>query len=471
MSVSLRDRIAVFFVLTTGFLLAVVFVVLFIMVSQSLYRHLDADLDGEISEVSRNIVVLSDQFVITNQYEWKEREHKQIEMNPVFLQIVDSVGSVVRRSENLQNDMIPYDSSIAEKRYFNTTISRQPVRGVQVAIQSPTQRTLGIVVIAVPRKQTELVLGDLKLFLMIIYPLSLFLLFLISRTIAGRSLIPVQTMISTAQRITREDLAVRIELPPNRDELHTLASTINDLLGRIESALTRERQLTADVAHELRTPLAAIKGTMEVLIRKPRTQEHYEDRVSYCIHEVNRLSTLVDQVLMLARFESGALHPSFLTVELPTPIGNVTARLAPLFAERAIHCVFNPQGNFPVRADQMLLENMLENVISNAGKYSQQGGLIQILLSAEGGEIRCRIKDSGIGMNPEQIKNAFNRFYRAEESRTSEIPGSGLGLAIVKKLAELQNIGISVESTPGEGTTFTLVFASPSAVHVGFERS
>ncbi len=209
---------------------------------------------------------------------------------------------------------------------------------------------------------------------------------------------------------------------------------------------------------------------MEVLIRKPRTQEHYEDKVSYCIREVNRLSTLVDQVLMLARFESGALHPSFVTVELSTPIRNVTARLAPLFAENAIHCVFTPQGNFPVRADQMLLENMLENVISNAGKYSRRGGLIQILLSAEAGKIRCRIKDSGIGMNPEQIKNAFNRFYRAEESRTSEIPGSGLGLAIVKKLAELQNIAIIVESTPGEGTSFTLVFASPSPVHRGLER-
>jgi hypothetical protein len=195
MNVSLRNRIAVFFVLTTGFLLAVVFCVLFIMVSQSLYRHLDTDLDGEISEVSRNIVVLSDQFVITNQFEWKEREHKQIEMNPVFLQIVDSVGTVVRRSENLQNDTIPYDASVEEKRYFNTSISRQPVRGVQVSIQSPAQKPLGIVVIAVPRKQTELVLADLKMFLLIIYPLSLLLLFLMSRTIAGRSLIPVQTMI------------------------------------------------------------------------------------------------------------------------------------------------------------------------------------------------------------------------------------------------------------------------------------
>ncbi len=316
MNLSLRNRIAVFFVISTGFLVALVFLVLLIVVSQSLYRHLDADLDGEMSEVSRNIVVLSDQFVITNQYEWREPEHKQIEMNPVFLQIVDSAGTVVSRSENLQNDMIPYDPSVSEKRYFNASISGQPVRGVQVEIQSPTQRRLGIVVIAVPRKQTELVLADLKMFLLIIYPLSLLLLFLMSRTIAGRSLIPVQTMISTAQRITRENLAVRIELPPNKDELNTLASTINDLLGRIESALTRERQLTADVAHELRTPLAALKGTMEVLIRKPRTQKHYEDKISYCVSEVNRLSALVDQVLMLARFESGAVLPSFAFVEL-----------------------------------------------------------------------------------------------------------------------------------------------------------
>jgi heavy metal sensor kinase len=471
MNISLRSRIAVFFVLTTGLLLAVVFIVLFIMVSQSLYRHLDADLDGEISEVSRNIVVLSGQFVITNQFEWKEGEHKQIEMNPVFLQIVDSVGNVVRRSDNLQNDMIPYDSSASEKRYFNTSISRQPVRGIQVAIQSSSNKRLGIVVIAVPRKQTELVLADLKMFLLIIYPLSLFLLFLMSRRIAGRSLVPVQMMISTAQRITRENLAVRIELPPNRDELHTLASTINDLLERIEAALTRERQLTADVAHELRTPLAALKGTMEVLIRKPRTQEHYEDKVSYCIGEVNRLSALVDQVLMLARFESGAVHPTFVTVELSIPIRNVTARLAPLFAEKSIRCVFTPRDIYHVRADQMLLENMLENVLSNAAKYSHTGGVIEIHPSAEADEIRCRIRDSGIGMNAEQIKNAFNRFYRAEESRTSEIPGSGLGLAIVKKLAELQNIAITVESAPEEGTTFTFVFTSPSAVPDRLEES
>lgn len=461
MNLSLRNRIAVFFVISTGFLVALVFLVLFIVVSQSLYRHLDADLDGEMSEVSRNIVVLSDQFVITNQYEWREPEHKQIEMNPVFLQIVDSAGTVVRRSQNLQNDMIPYDSSVSEKRYFNASISGQPVRGVQVEIQSPAQRRLGIVVIAVPRKQTELVLADLKMFLLIIYPLSLLLLFLMSSTIAGRSLIPVHTMISTAQRITRENLAVRIELPPNMDELSTLASTINDLLERIESALTRERQLTADVAHELRTPLAALKGTMEVLIRKPRTQKHYEDKISYCVSEVNRLSALVDQVLMLARFESGAVLPSFAFVELSRAIRNVTARLAPLFVQKEIRSVFTPQGNFHVRADQMLLEDMLENVISNAAKYSHRGGLIEIVTSSDTGGIRCRIKDSGIGMSAEQINNAFNRFYRAEESRTSEIPGSGLGLAIVKKLAELQNISITLESAQGEGTTFTLVFPGP----------
>ncbi len=104
---------------------------------------------------------------------------------------------------------------------------------------------------------------------------------------------------------------------------------------------------------------------------------------------------------------------------------------------------------------------MLENVISNAAKYSHRGGLIEIVTSADAGGIRCSIKDYGIGMSQEQINNAFNRFYRAEESRTSEIPGSGLGLAIVKKLAELQNISITLESALAEGTTFTLIFPSP----------
>jgi two-component system heavy metal sensor histidine kinase CusS len=152
-------------------------------------------------------------------------------------------------------------------------------------------------------------------------------------------------------------------------------------------------------------------------------------------------------VLTLARFESGAVHPSFAEVELSSAVRKVVARLSPLLAEQAIRCRFTPQDDFRIRVDQMLFENMLENIISNAAKYSRPGGVIEIVTSADAGGIRCRIS-----------------FYRAEESRTSAVPGSGLGLAIVKKLAELQNILIDLESVLGKGTIVTLLFGDAAGL-------
>uniref|UniRef100_UPI00404914DA histidine kinase dimerization/phospho-acceptor domain-containing protein n=1 Tax=Flavobacterium sp. TaxID=239 RepID=UPI00404914DA len=144
----------------------------------------------------------------------------------------------------------------------------------------------------------------LKNILLISYPLILILLYLFARFFAGRSIIPVSTIIDTSRKITKDNLKTRIPLPNNKDELFALSQTINNLLDRVENAIEREKQFTSDASHELRTPLAVIKGTMEVLIRKPRNQHEYEEKIQFCISEVDRLNHMVDQLLLLARFEN-----------------------------------------------------------------------------------------------------------------------------------------------------------------------
>jgi signal transduction histidine kinase len=153
-------------------------------------------------------------------------------------------------------------------------------------------------------ENASIVLQNLWEILIVAYPLILIILFLIARFIAGRSIKPINAIIETSNIITKDNLKSRIELPRKKDELHVLSKTINNLLDRIETAVEREKQFTSDASHELRTPLTVIKGTLEVLVRKPRSPEEYQEKINFCVAEVNRLNYLADQLLLLARFEN-----------------------------------------------------------------------------------------------------------------------------------------------------------------------
>jgi heavy metal sensor kinase len=455
---TLRNRIAASFVLTVGILLAAVFVALYEVVQFSLYRHIDGDLEMEAIEVHKSIVVLSDQFVFANPYEWKEGEHKQAEVNPVFLQLVDTNGTVIRKSDNLRENQIPSSPRRDEKTFTNVILAGEPVRILQLPILSTQNRPLAYLSIASSSKQIDVVLGALGMALLILYPVCILVMFAVSRVIAGRSLAPVQTVIGTAERITRENLSLRIDLPRNKDELYVLASTVNQLLDRIGSALVREQQFTSDVAHELRTPLAALKGTLEVLIRKQRKPEEYEEKISDSILEVNRLSRLVDRLLMLARYESGTVSPILAQVDVTELAASVLQRLEPFIEVKKMQVRVDAESARFIRADRGMVEIMLENVLSNALKYSSEGSEVDIVSRENADRIELRIADHGMGMPEERVQRIFDRFYRAEDSRNSDVPGFGLGLAIVKSLADLQKVRLSVKSAVGDGTTVLMEF-------------
>ncbi len=460
MNFTLRNRIAAYFVLTAAVLMGAVFIALYQVVQYSLYRHIDNDLDLESLEVHKRIVVLSNQFIFANPAEWTEGEHKQVEVNPVFLQVVDTGGVVVRKSPNLRDNVIPFDPVDKTKSFRNAVLAEEPVRITQLPILSTQNTILGYLCIASSSKQIDVVLGDLATVLLILYPICAVVVFAVSRNIAGRSLAPVQGVIGTAERITRENLSLRIGLPRNKDELHVLASTVNQLLDRIESAIVRERQFTADVAHELRTPLAALKGTLEVLIRRERDPAEYEAKISSSIREVNRLSWLVDRLLMLARYESGAVMPVLVPVDVKDVIDSVLQRLEPFVEEKKLRVSIDTAAAPTIRADHRMVETMLENVLSNAFKYSAEEGSVEIETQRNGENVEVHVADHGIGMSLEQTGRIFDRFYRAEESRNSEVPGFGLGLAIVKSLADLQHVELSVTSAVGAGTKVVMKFGA-----------
>jgi signal transduction histidine kinase len=458
MEFSLRNRIAGLYVLATALIAAVVFLLLYYVVHQTMYDHLDTELKTQSSEVFKSIVVLSNQFIFANPYEWKEGEHRQVEVNPTFLQVVDTTGKTLRKSENLLDANLSFRSENEHEIFFNTMLSGASVRQFQIPIVSTENKILGYLLIAIPLDEVEILLTKLQYLLFIAYPVVLIILFLSSRLIAGKSIAPIEKVIATAETITNENLGKKIDLPPNRDELYRLTVTINQLLGRLNDALQREKQFTSDASHELRTPLTAIKGTLEVLLRKPRTPAHYATKISATIEEVNKLSGLVDQLLQFARFENGIQPANVSSIEITAFIRSVVDGMKKELRASNATAFFSEPTPHIILADENMLRLILHNILSNAIKYSGKKPVVAISIASGDSELLVSISDNGPGIEKEHLPFIFDRFYRTDQSRNSEISGSGLGLSLAARYARLMHLSITVESEIGKGSAFTIHF-------------
>jgi signal transduction histidine kinase len=305
-----------------------------------------------------------------------------------------------------------------------------------------------------------MVLNDLLEVLLIAYPTILLILFLIARLIAGRSIQPISSIITTSNAITKDNLRSRILLPKTKDELYILSKTINNLLDRLETAIEREKQFTSDASHELRTPLTVIKGTLEVLIRKPRATQEYEDKINFCVSEVDRLNHLVDQLLLLARYENEKQTLKKEPVCLNSVLLDTLARQSGIIEAKEIKIQTELNDEFYCLSDHHFVTIIVTNLISNALKYSRQNGLIEINLNHHQNQIECTILDNGIGISQDDLEKVFQPFFRSKALNHPEIKGIGVGLSIVQRLCSLLQVGINIASTENSGTKVTLIFQS-----------
>ncbi len=451
-----KNRVASYYLFATALIIALLFFAIYWIVYNTVYSHLKGDLDAELSELNNSIVVTgNDEIIFANPLEWNEGEHKQIEVNPTFIQVTDVNGKIIKKTSNLLNDSLKFNKSESQKYYLSTILSRSSVYQVQTPILNNSGKKIAYLLVAIPLEESELVLENLKTALFISFPVILLVLFFTTRYIAGKAIAPVNNVIQTANRITKENLRERIGLPENKDEIYTLVSTINELLDRLEDNLLREKQFTSDASHELRTPLSVIKGTLEVLVRKPREVKQYEEKINYCIKETDRMTKLIDQLLFLAKYDSGKVLPDKTNADIRKILEDTFNRLEPVLTEKEIKINIDSNGDTSAVADESMMGIIFENVITNSIKYSGNRSEIDVKFNNSGSYLECVIKDTGTGMTDDQIKKIFDRFYRTDESRNSEAGGFGLGLSIVKKFCELQEIDLSVESKPSRGTSFS----------------
>ncbi|NCQ16986.1 MAG: two-component sensor histidine kinase [Ignavibacteria bacterium CG_4_8_14_3_um_filter_37_9] len=457
MNFTLRNRIAAFNSLATAILILILFFTIYLVIDGFVYEKIDDELKEESLEFLADYNVVDGKFIFKHPFSWAAGGHGNVEVNPIFVQVMDTSGSIIQKTSNLLQESLVYLDTTKIEIFFSSNLNGKPIRQYQTRIITHDKKYIGTILLAIPLKEATLVLQNLLMVLVVSYPIFLIALFIISRSIAGKTIEPINKVITIAEKITKENLSERIPLPKHNDEIYLLCKKINELLSRLEEALLREKQFTADASHELRTPLSVIQGTLEVLIRKPRPQEQYIAKVSDVIKETKRMSDLIDQFLFLSRHENSSVKVFMQPVNSKELFDNLEARYTDLLKAKNLTLEKVIEEGISVKAEPAMLTIMLENLLSNAIKYSNSGGRIYLSVKRVDKNIRLQIKDTGLGLEEGQLKNIFNRFFRVEESRNSSPGGIGLGLSIVKKLAELQKISILVDSKMNEGTTFTLI--------------
>lgn len=458
MKLSFKKRIALLNSMAVAIIMAIVFMVIYGVVYYSSYKHLDDDISLEKEEVFNNLDWKEDRIIMNKMPEWEEAEHSQLEVNPTFIQIVDIVGITIFKSANLQRDHFLFNPHIEKTTFYNSTINDQRIRQGQFPIFNENNKIIGHLTIGVSQQESYNVLHNLLIVLILTYLFTLGVLYIIMLLVASKAIEPVNRLIKSAAVINDSNINLRLPLPENEDEIYQLATTINELLNRLESGIHQQKQFTADASHEMRTPLAAIKGTLEVLLRNKRTPEQYESKIKDVVVQTDRLALLFEELLQLARLESNMVKANKDKVPLHDSIEKIVRTYQSKAQSNNNSFHISIPTNCMVNADEVLLERVLDNVIFNAIKYNRPNG--KIFCSWNSITNSLTIKDEGIGIAATQLPFLFDRFYRADNSRSSHIPGNGLGLSIVKKLCDLQSINITVESGEGVGTSFTLHFSA-----------
>ena len=243
-------------------------------------------------------------------------------------------------------------------------------------------------------------------------------------------------------------------MPP--DELGQLGMGLNQLAERLSAMEKLRKKMTADVAHDLRTPLATVRSHLEGMIDQiiPSDKKNLES----LLEEVNRLTLLIDGLQEIALSDKAIHSFQIEPIELSSYLTEIVRRLEPLFQSKGISLSFNPSDICMVKSDRVALAKILDNLLSNALKFTPPGKNVQLNLKIEGEEVIIEVSDEGVGITAKDLPYIFERFYRTDRSRNRDSGGFGLGLTIVKELTEALGGMISVESKPEEGSVFSVKF-------------
>lgn len=425
-------------------------------------QSVDESLVLSASQVVASLDVIDGQINLADSLAEHQAAALELRERGITFRILDATGAA------LESFGFPQDISLGPE-ILSPVLEQQPIFMTVSGYEKPDPfrtfsvpvvergKTAGIVQLArnldpttetLNRLATALVVGGL--FLVILAAFGGYFL-------AARALSPIDRITRTARQISGGDLSARLNLATTDDEVGRLATTFDEMLERLDESFERERQFTADASHELRTPLAAMQAILGVIRAKQRTPEDYEQALTDLAEETDRLQSLVENLLLLARGDTRQ-HMNTDMINLSELVGDVSDSLRPLAETRDLTLICTIPNALTVLGDRDGLIRLFVNLIDNAIKHTERG-TITVTAQANGEHILVSISDTGSGISKEQMPFIFKRFYRVDSSRGSG--GAGLGLAIALEIARAHGGTIQARSTPGAGSEFTVQLPGP----------
>ena len=378
-----------------------------------------------------------------------------------FFQLLDPGGKLAGRSPSLRNRSLPLSpearaNAARGQRTFETVMltGGDRVRVLTLPIVEAGRPT-SLVQVGMGLDRVEAALGRFWKIVLALVPLGGALAAVGGAFVARAALAPVDELSRRTRQITAEDLGQRLPTRGAGDEIDYLAETLNGMLARLEETFGQMRRFTADAAHELRTPLTALKGSMEVALRAPRSQEEYRQAIAAGLEETDRLIRLAEDLLLLSRSSAGSGVPAR-RVELEPLVLEMLELGSRLARGAGVAVRLGEVAPAAVMGDAAALRRAVLNLVENAVKYTPTGGTVTLSLGRESGRALVAVADTGIGIDLEDAERIFEPFVRLDAARSRETGGSGLGLAIARSVAVAHGGGIDIESRPKVGSRFTL---------------
>ena len=473
---SLRSKLTLWYVLILGVLLISFSSFLYFTLSKSLYR----DVDNKLRSLAE--LVASESISPLSKFGFESIDQAleaSLNLKPIgkFIQVLDESGRIGRKSENLKNVQLPISLN-ALKNASKGLVTYETHRSFENAplriITFPVienKHIAKIIQIASSLEDVEEALNTLLILLVITVPLALMVASLGGQFLANKALKPVDQITQTARMITSQNLNQRIKPPKVKDEISRLIETFNEMISRLDQSFRQIKQFSTDASHELKTPLTILKGEAEVTLRRKRDPQEYEQILRSNLEEVNRMSQIVDDLLLLSKADIGEIRLNKDRIHLVEILNEVVAQVNILAQAKNLRIeTSNHDENIQIFGDGLRIRELFLNLIENGIKYTEEGGALHVTVSKDTSPhavspssraeekhpefAKIIFSDTGIGIAKEDQERIFDRFFRVDKARSRAQGGSGLGLSICRWIVEAHGGEINVESEIGKGSSF-----------------
>ena len=447
-------------------LFLVVFSVFFLAIEFFLYHELesvvirlaDDHLRSEVESLANILAIEEKHGQIDKELQELSASASQVyadELSGHYFQIVAADGKILARSPSLllADASLPAEVGGLEPVFKNAIgPAGEPMRMMTAAYVFDAG--LLTFVAGDSLDETYRTISSFRRIVLYIFPGVFMLSSLGVLLLAGWALRPVRVFSAQVEEMTEEKLGERVDEKALPVELKPLATSFNAMLARLDASFSKQKQFLSDASHELRTPTTIIKSFCEVTLGKDRSAEDYRQAIEKVGDTVNRMCDIINRILVISRLDTKTIHFKPVRVDLRDVLGDVARLIEPTAARKGVELKLSGPS-VTIRGDREGLTEVFTNIVENAVKYNRTGGRVDISVWQDGGESVVKVSDTGVGIPAGEKERIFDRFYRVDESRSQTV-GSGLGLSIVRSIVEGHGGRIEVDSTPGEGSTFTV---------------